>query len=94
MFFTSYPEGNVQVINETIDLCRYFDATCQAEFLYDCVRKNIEKTLPEEIHYLEQYDHLKVIITARFDMPDHIMDLLIRFLHQNQGVLSKCAREK
>ncbi|MGV8948959.1 MAG: hypothetical protein ACOH2E_06335 [Candidatus Paracaedibacter sp.] len=27
-------------------------------------------------------------------MPDHIMDLLIRTLHQNQGVLSKRAREK
>jgi hypothetical protein len=82
------------VINETIDLYRYFDATRQAEFLYDCVRQTIEKTLSEEIHYLEQYDHLKAAITERFDMPDYTMDLLIRFLHQNQGVLSKRAREK
>ncbi|MGV8949053.1 MAG: Fic family protein [Candidatus Paracaedibacter sp.] len=88
------PQGNVEVTNETIDLYRYFDATSQAEFLYDCVRQTIEKTLPEEIDYLEQYDRLKVAITERFDMPDHIMDLLIRFLHQNQGVLSKRAREK
>jgi len=88
------PQGNVEVMNETADLYRYFDATRQAEFLYDCVRQTIEKTLPEEIRYLEQYDHLKAAITARFDMPDHIMDLLIRFLHQNQGVLSKRAREK
>lgn len=87
-------QGNVDVINETIDLYRYFDATRQAEFLYDCVRQTVEKTLPEEIHYLEQYDHLKAAITARFDMPDHIMDLLIRFLHQNQGTLSERAREK
>ena len=88
------PQGNVEVTNETIDLYRYFDATRQAEFLYDCVRQTIEKKLPEEIRYLEQYDHLKAAITARFDMPDHIMDLLIQFLHQNQGVLSKVAREK
>lgn len=88
------PQGNVRILNETVDLYRYFDATRQAEFLYDCVRQTIEKTLPEEIHYLEQHDHLKAAITARFDMPDHIIDLLIRFLHQNQGVLSKCAREK
>lgn len=88
------PQGNIEVLNETIDLYRYFDATRQAEFLYNCVHQTIEKTLPEEIHYLEQYDHLKAAITARFDMPDHIMDLLIRFLHQNQGVLSKHAREK
>lgn len=88
------PQGNVEVINETIDLYGYFDATRQAEFLYDCVRQTIEKTLPEEIRYLEQYDYLKAAITARFDMPDHIMDLLIQFLHQNQGALSKRAREK
>lgn len=88
------PQGNLEVTNETVDLYRYFDATRQAEFLYDCVRQTIEKNLPEEIHYLEQYDHLKAAITERFDMPDHIMDLLIRFLHQDQGILSNRAREK
>jgi Fic family protein len=88
------PQGSVEIMNETADLYRYFDATRQAEFLYDCVRQTIEKTLPEEIRCLEQYDHLKAAITARFDMPDHIMDLLIRFLYQNRGVLSKHAREK
>lgn len=88
------PEGNVSIINETIDLYRYFDATKQVEFLYDCVWQTIEKSLPEEIRYLEQYDHLKAAITEQFDMPDHIVDLLIRFLHQNHGVLSKRAREK
>ncbi|MBX9805608.1 MAG: Fic family protein [Alphaproteobacteria bacterium] len=87
-------EGNVQVNNETIDLYKYFDATRQAEFLYECVQQTIEKTLPDEIHYLEQYDHLKAAISELFDMPDSTMDLLIRFLHQNKGVLSKGAREK
>ena len=28
---------NVKVLNDTIDFYRYFDATRQAEFLYDCV---------------------------------------------------------
>lgn len=88
------PQGNIRILNETIDLYRYFDATRQAEFLYDCVRQTIEKTLPEEIHYLEQYERLKTTITAYFDMPDQIIDLLIRVLHQNQGTLSHCAREK
>src|SRR5699024_3742261 len=30
------PDGNVEILNDTIDLYRYFDATKQAEFLYDC----------------------------------------------------------
>jgi len=29
--------NNVEVLNETPDMYRYFDATRQAEFLYDCV---------------------------------------------------------
>jgi len=86
--------GNVEVRNETIDLYRYFDATRQAEFLYDCVAETIEHSLPEEIRFLERYDRMKAAIDARFDMPDHTADLLIRFLGQNHGVLSKRARQK
>jgi Fic/DOC family len=88
------PDGNVEVLNETIDLYRYFDATRQAEFLYDCVVQTIEHSLPEEIRFLERYDRLKADINQRFDMPDHKADLLIRFLRQNRGVFSKRAREK
>lgn len=90
----STPDGNVEVLNETIDLYRYFDATRQAEFLYDCVVQTIEHSLPEEIRFLERYDRMKAAINERFDMPDHKMDLLIRFLGQNKGVFSKRASEK
>ncbi|WPL49846.1 Fic family protein [Sphingobacterium bambusae] len=51
--------NNVEVLNETADLYRYFDATRQAEFLYDCVRQTIEHTIPEEVDYLEKYDLMK-----------------------------------
>jgi hypothetical protein len=88
------PDNNVEVLNETIDLYRYFDATRQAEFLYDCVNQTIERKLPEEILFLERYDRMKSAIGERFDMPGHTSDLLIRFLRQNHGVLSKRAREK
>lgn len=87
-------DGNVEVLNDTIDLYRYFDATRQAEFLYGCVQQTIEVTLPDELQYLVQYDRLKTAIGNLFDMPDPMIDLLIRFLHQNKGVLSKRAREK
>ncbi len=45
-------DGNVDVLNDTKDLYRYFDATLQAEFLYECVWKTIDTILPEEISYL------------------------------------------
>ncbi len=86
--------GNIDILNETIDLYRYFDATKMAEFLYDCVQETIEKVLPEEIRYLECYDEMKNVINELFDMPDHLADLLINFLEQNKGKLSKRAKEK
>lgn len=86
--------GNVEVLNDTAPLYRYFDATKMAEFLYSCVHETIENILPEEIRYLEQYDTLKNRIAARFDMPDYRLDLLIRFLQQNNGKLSKRRQSK
>jgi hypothetical protein len=90
----SLPDGNVEVLNETIDLYRYFDATLQAEFLYDCVTRTIEHNLPEEILFLERYDRMKAAVTERFDMPNHLVDLLVGFLGQNNGMFSKRAKEK
>jgi Fic family protein len=85
---------NVEVLNETIDFYRYFDATKQAEFLYECVEETIEKIIPEEINYLQKYDEFKSYLENDFDMPDSLISLLVRFLEQNEGKLSKRAKEK
>lgn len=88
------PRGNVDVLNETIDLYRYFDATRQAEFLYDCVRQTIEESLPEEVAYLAAHDKMRQWIDQNFDMPDRQAELLIRFLRQGEGTLSNRALAK
>lgn len=87
-------KGNVEVLNETIDLYRYFDATYQAEFFFECVEETVNKILPAEVDYLTRYDLLNQFIKNYIDMPDKLVDLLIRFLNQNNGKLSKRAREK
>jgi len=87
-------DHNVEVLNNTIDYYRYFDATQQAEFLYDCVIDTIENIIPTEVTYLAQYDEFKRFIDDDFEMPDKMIALLVRFLEQNNGVLSKRAREK
>lgn len=84
-------KGNVEVLNNTADLYRYFDATKQVEFLYECVRLTIEETLPKETEYLERYDIMKAFLASHFDMPENTISLLIRFLEQNHGKLSKRA---
>ena len=86
--------NNVEVLNETIDLYRYFDATKQAEFLYSCVQKTIEETIPAEVDYLEKYDLMKDYLDNYFEMPDKLVALLIRFLEQGKGQLSERAKNR
>ncbi len=85
--------GNVEVLNDTGDFYRYFDATPQAEFLYSCVQQTVEKDLPEETDYLRRYDAFRASVEAIVEMPDRTIDLLFRFLRQNGGKLSNRARE-
>ncbi|ADV48160.1 filamentation induced by cAMP protein Fic [Cellulophaga algicola DSM 14237] len=87
-------DHNVEVTNDTIDLYRYFDATKQAEFLYDCVEDTLERVIPEEVIYLQNYDAFKRYIDNHFEMPDKMVAILVRFLEQNDGVLSKRALKK
>jgi hypothetical protein len=87
-------DGNVNVLNNTADFYRYFDATPHAEFLYACVKQTVEEDLPREAEFLKRYDQFRTRIEAIVDMPDRTVDLLFRFLHQNGGRLSRRAREK
>lgn len=87
-------DNNVSVLNNTIDLYRYFDATKQAEFLYSCVQETIEKTIPEEVVYLGKYDLMKEYLDNHFEMPDKTVALLVRFLEQGEGKLSERAKSK
>jgi Fic family protein len=86
-------KGNVEVLNDTGDYYRYFDATPHAEFLYRCVEETVERDLPEEVAYLEAYDRFTAGVQEVVDMPARTVDLLHRFLRHNDGRLSKRARE-
>jgi hypothetical protein len=85
---------NIEVTNNTIDFYRYFDATKQAEFLYDCVEDTLVRVIPEEVNYLQKYDEFKRYLDNHFEMPDKTVAILVRFLEQNEGVLSKRALKK
>jgi hypothetical protein len=85
-------EFNVRVLNDTGDFYRYFDATPHAEFLYACVQKTIDEDLPAETRFLQRYDDFRRQVEAFLDMPERLIDLLFRFLSQNDGRLSRRAR--
>ena len=78
-------DHNVEVLNDTIDYYRYFDATNQAEFLYYCVQDTINNIIPTEVEYLQQYDDFKRFLENEFEMPDNLVATLVRFLEQNEG---------
>ncbi len=88
------PEFNVRVLNDTGDFYRFFDATPHAEFLYACIQRTIDRDLPDETAFLQRYNQYRQQIDAFIDMPERLIDLLFRFVHQNGGRLSRRAREK
>jgi len=87
-------DHNVEITNETIDYYRYFDATRQAEFLYDCVQDTIVNIIPHEVDYLAKFDEFKDYIDEVYEMPDDLVSLLVRFLEQGRGKLSKRALKR
>lgn len=92
--WTETKDHNIEVLNDTIDLYRYFDATEQAEFLYDCVQATITEIIPQEVEYLIRYDAFKKEMQEQYAMPEKMIALLLRFLERHNGQLSKRAKEK
>jgi len=90
----STTDYSVKILNDTIDLYCYYDLTKQVEFLYECVEETIEQIIPEELDYFEKYDRMTQHINTYLSLPDTKVDLLIKFLNQNNGKLSKNKRQK
>lgn len=89
----STKDYNTKILNETIDLYRYFDITKEAEFLFDCIKDTIDRIIPSELDYLKKYDKLTDRINDFLTMEDTRVDLLIKMIHQNEGKLSKRKHE-
>jgi Fic family protein len=87
-------QGNILVNNDTADFYRFLDITPHAEFLYDCVRQTIEEDLPFETRLLRRFDAFREQAQDLIDMPDRTIDLLFKFLRQNDGKLSRRARQQ
>ena len=86
-------DHNVEVLNDTADLYRYFDCTQAAEFLYACVTRTVEQDLPKEIDYLRRHDQAIERIMNTVEMPDRLAENLVAYIRSNHGKLSKRRRE-
>ncbi len=86
--------GNVEVLNDTADFYRFFDATPHAEFLYKCVRRTVEHDLPTEAGYLRRHDNAIRRIMNRVEMPDQLASQFLLFVRQHGGSLPIRRRER
>ncbi|MGX7874023.1 hypothetical protein ACVDG5_015850 [Mesorhizobium sp. ORM6] len=82
------------MLNDTAAYYRFFDATAHAEFLYACVERTIEEDLPTEVAFLEAFDRFSLGVQEIVDMPADRIELLQKFLQQNDGSLSQRARTR
>jgi len=85
-------DSEIVVSNETAPLYRYFDATPQAEFLYDRLAETIQEDFKEELDFLSIFDACLSAVRAVVDMPDRRASLLVRLCLQNGGRLSNAKR--
>ena len=85
--------GKMTVLNDTRDFYRYVDCTFIAETLFGFVEETIEKELPEELLFLQQYDHARRLMREVVDLPNRRADLFVRLCLQNQGALSRAKRQ-
>jgi hypothetical protein len=86
-------ENNVEVTNDTADYYKYYDATKQSLFLFECIYDTIDNIIPQEVKYLQQFDEFKNYIDNEFELPNKLVALLVKYLSQNNGQLSKKKRE-
>jgi hypothetical protein len=90
--FSMNTDQEMTVEGETADLYRYFDATPQAEYLFDCIEETIGKDLTRALDFLRFFDLALRSVMEIVDMPNQRAHLLIRLIHQNGGKLSKSKR--
>jgi hypothetical protein len=72
---------------------RYPDLTQQTLYLTQTIRSTVLEELPMELYFIQHYDELKKEIQDIVDMPDKDINLMILFLYQNKGNLSKGKRK-
>jgi hypothetical protein len=88
IFWDWTSDQEISVKNNTDDLYRYFDATAQAEYLYDRVADTIHRDLKEELCFVAVFDRALAGVSNVVDMPDRRASLFVRLCLQNGGRLA------
>ena len=83
-------------IQNPLDVVAYFkypNLTQQCEYIFNTLVAAINK-IENEMEYLKKYDLLKTAVGNHLDLPDKLLNHLIVFIHQNNGILFKNKRKQ
>ena len=78
-------DNSVKIHSDLNYLYRYPDLTSHILFLYKMMETAISEDLVKEVTYIIKYDLVKSIIEELYDLPNKDLDLLIKFVIQNNG---------
>ena len=63
----------------------HWNGAAAAEFVTRCAEQALEQSVVEETAYLQGYDRAYARIDREFDLPNRTINLLIQWIHQNNG---------
>ncbi len=89
-----FNHNQLQVKSDTFYLYRSWDMTRIVEYTYQCIEKTLYEEFTKEIEYLQGYDKVQQEIKTFGSLSEYEIDLMIRFITQNHGCLSKQKRKK
>ncbi|MDB5229768.1 MAG: Fic family protein [Chitinophagaceae bacterium] len=94
--YTKQDIGEITVTNpsEVEGYFKYPDLTDQCIYLIQTIHATLEDDMPGELIFLQRYDEAKKELQRIVDMPDKLINLMLIFLHQNQGKFPKRRREQ
>ncbi|MEP7374568.1 MAG: Fic family protein [Chitinophagaceae bacterium] len=72
---------------------RYPDLTDHSIYLIQTIHATIAEDMPGELLFIQRYDEAKRELQNIVDMPDKMINSMLVFLHQNQGIFPKRRRE-
>lgn len=85
--------GEVTVTNDSRDLYRAIDFTPIIEYFQEVVATTIRTEWKAELDYLKRYDRMREDLRRIVDMPEKKANQFIKFVQQNNGVLSQRKRD-
>jgi Fic family protein len=88
-------DGAITLLNkDAIDhYYRFPDLTAQTKYLLETLELTVQEDFAYELRFLQKFDAARESIREIVDLPDRRLDLLLKLLHQNKGILAARKRE-